>query len=59
MKIAPLRLKNYEIRIDRDGFTRQSLNKEFVQFINISCDGQLIKMKKGKREKLFTFEALP
>ena len=59
MKIKPIRIKNIEIRIDRDGITRQTINKEQSQLINISCDGRLIKMKKGKEEKLYTFEALP
>lgn len=47
MKINPLRIKNTEIRIDKNGFTRENLNTEII--INISCDGQLIKMKKGKK----------
>lgn len=29
------------------------------QLINISCDGKIIKMKKGKNEKIFTLDNLP
>ena len=60
MRINPIKLKNTEIRIDRDGITREKHSKEHPnQLINISCDGMVVKMKKGKKEKIFSFDALP
>lgn len=57
MRINPLKIKSTEIRIDREGITRERHNKEGVnQLINISCDGRSIKMRKGKKEKIFSFD---
>jgi len=59
MIITPLKLKSYEIRIDKEGFTRESTESNVPQHIKISADGNLIKMRKGKREKIFCFNELP
>lgn len=48
MRIQPLSIGNIKYRIDREGLTRETTGEDKVhRLINISCNGKLIRMRKG------------
>jgi hypothetical protein len=55
MIIKEIEKKRSKIMIDKEGFTRCGE----ADWMNISCDGRLVKFRKNGTEKIFSFEALP
>jgi hypothetical protein len=55
MIIKEIDKKKSKIMIDKDGFTRCGE----TDWMNISCDGKVIKFRKSGAEKVFTFDTLP
>ena len=60
MRIKALSIRNSKIKIDSSGMTRETVGMDqFHQMINISCDGKLIKMRKGEKERIYSLDILP
>ena len=55
MIIKEIDKKRSKIMIDKEGFTRCGEN----DWMNISCDGKIVKFRKNGTEKTFTLENLP